>query len=231
LDDDDDDKNANGGRVDVAFSLEEEKSDSESDDAPPEEVSRAVAEKEVEEERVQKKRAVDAKQMEKATAAGLTLQQQFAKLEAANPFVREVEPLKSKDKPVKVKLASDLTGLLDQLGLSKSIRSKVVAELKGVGASAAFKDQCNFQPICVVLPAGSPLTGSAKITAVESTFCPADSGKTLLESDVAGMPLWVLIAAGVGATALCLVIIIVVAAAAGKKKDPIDMNDVEDAGL
>ena len=70
------------------------------------------------------------RQMEKATAAGLTLQQQFAKLEAANPFVREVEPLKSKEKPVKVRLASDLTGLLDQLGLSKSVRSKVVAELK-----------------------------------------------------------------------------------------------------
>ena len=68
--------------------------------------------------------------VEKATAAGLTLQQQFAKLEAANPFVREVEPLKAKEKPVKVRLASDLTGLLDQLGLSKSIRSKVVSELK-----------------------------------------------------------------------------------------------------
>ena len=70
------------------------------------------------------------RQMEKASAAGLTLQQQFAKLEAANPFVRENEPLKSKEKPVKVRLASDLTGLLDQLGLSKHIRSKVVSELK-----------------------------------------------------------------------------------------------------
>ena len=70
------------------------------------------------------------RQMEKAAAAGLTLQQQFAKLEAANPFVREIEPLKSKEKPVKVRLASDLTGLLDQLGLSKSVRSNVVAELK-----------------------------------------------------------------------------------------------------
>ena len=54
--------------------MEEEKSDSESDDAPPEEVSRAVAEKEVEEERVQKKRAVDAKQMEKATAKRMRLE-------------------------------------------------------------------------------------------------------------------------------------------------------------
>ena len=70
------------------------------------------------------------RQMEKATAAGLTLQQQFAKLEAANPFVRENETPKSKEKPVKVRLASDLTGLLDQLGLSKSVRSKVVSELK-----------------------------------------------------------------------------------------------------
>ena len=92
LDDDDDDKNdknANGGRNDVAFSLEEEKSDSESDDAPPEEVSRAVAEKEVEEERVQKKRAVDAKQMEKATAKRMRLERAKEMQEAAAKRKRE----------------------------------------------------------------------------------------------------------------------------------------------
>ena len=88
-DDDDDDKNANGGRDDVAFSLEEEKSDSESDDAPPEEVSRAVAEKEVEEERVQKKRAVDAKQMEKATAKRMRLERAKEMQEAAAKRKRE----------------------------------------------------------------------------------------------------------------------------------------------
>ena len=94
-DDDDDDKNANGGRDDVAFSLEEEKSDSESDDAPPEEVSRAVAEKEVEEERVQKKRAVDAKQMEKATAKRMRLERAKEMQEAAAKRKREKEESKT----------------------------------------------------------------------------------------------------------------------------------------
>ena len=83
----DDDENANGRDV----ALEEEKSDSESDDAPPEEVSRAVAEKEVEEERVQKKRAVDAKQMEKTKAKRMRLERAKEMQEAAAKRKREKE--------------------------------------------------------------------------------------------------------------------------------------------
>ena len=83
----DDDENANGRDV----ALEEEKSDSESDDAPPEEVSRAVAEKEVEDERVQKKRAVDAKQMEKTKAKRMRLERAKEMQEAAAKRKREKE--------------------------------------------------------------------------------------------------------------------------------------------
>ena len=89
-DDDDDDKNANGGRMmmmSLFFGGREERL--ESDDAPPEEVSRAVAEKEVEEERVQKKRAVDAKQMEKATAKRMRLERAKEMQEAAAKRKRE----------------------------------------------------------------------------------------------------------------------------------------------
>lgn len=90
----DDDENANGRDV----ALEEEKSDSESDDAPPEEVSRAVAEKEVEEERVQKKRAVDAKQMEKTKAKRMRLERAKEMQEAAAKRKREKEESAMKGK-------------------------------------------------------------------------------------------------------------------------------------
>ena len=89
-----DDDNANGRDT----ALEEEKSDSESDDAPPEEVSRAVAEKEVEEERVQKKRAVDAKQMEKAKAKQMRLERAKEMQEAAAKRKREKEESAMKGK-------------------------------------------------------------------------------------------------------------------------------------
>lgn len=69
------------------------------------------------------------RQMERATASGLTLKEQFATLEAANPF-RPEELTPKASKPARIKLASDLVGLLDQLRLSKSVRAKVVAELK-----------------------------------------------------------------------------------------------------